>query len=297
MGFPPVVIIMLTCNQKQVTLDCLNSFVDCSYPNKQIVLVDNGSDDGVEAEVNQQFPPVKVLRNAKNMGAAGGRNTGIEYVLRELDFTYVMFMDNDIVVRPDFLSKLVGGLESCENPQVEIASPLLYQMGTENIIDCAGGAQLNFYTGSTQTRGHGEVDTGQYDHEKFPQCVPTTVLMHRRSLERAGSFDVSFDPYGYEDQDMVLRANAGRAPFLFVPEAVVYHLGSKTGFSGYTAEYTQMKGQNMRRFFKRHSTSFQWLCFNMLLPFLSVKTIIRELRRGNAKALFGLIKGFVFGAR
>ena len=292
-----VVIVILTCNQKQVTLDCLNSFAKCSYPNKQILLVDNGSEDGVEAEVMQQFPGVRVLRNEKNLGAAGGRNTGIEYALRELDFTYILFMDNDIVVMPDFLRKLVDGLETCENSSVEIASPLLYQMGTENIIDCAGGAQLNFYTGSTQTRGHGEVDSGQYDHEKFPKCVPTTVLMHRTALERAGGFDVSFDPYGYEDLDMVLRANPGLAPFLFVPGAVVHHLGSKTGFSGYTAEYTQMKGQNMRRFFKRHSTSFQWLCFNLLLPFLSVKTIVRELKRGNVKAIWGLAKGFLCGAK
>ena len=297
MDAPLVVIVILTCNQKQVTLDCLQSFEACPYPNRQIILVDNGSEDGVEEAVNNQFPDVKVLRNEKNLGAAGGRNTGIEYALQHLDFTYIMFMDNDIVVSANFLSTLVKGLESCENPLVEIASPLLYQMGTENLIDCAGGARLNFYTGSTQTRGHGEVDRGQYNREKFPQCVPTTVLMHRRALERAKGFDVSFDPYGYEDLDMVLRANPERNPFLFVPEAVVWHLGSKTGFSGYTAEYTRMKGQNMRRFFKRHSTSFQWLCFNLLLPFLSVKTIIRELRRGNVKAIFGLVKGFLSGAK
>jgi len=297
MDSPLVAIVILTCNQKQVTLDCLNSFTDCPYPNKQILLVDNGSDDGVKDAVNLQFPNVIVLRNEKNLGASGGRNTGIKYARKNLDFTYIMFMDNDIVVQPDFLSKLVYGLESCEDPTVEIASPLLYQMGTEKLIDCAGGAKLNFYTGSTQTRGHGEQDTGQYDADHFPACVPTTVLMHRNALDCAGKFDVSFDPYGYEDLDMVLRANPERNPFLFVPDAVVHHLGSKTGFSGYTAEYTRMKGQNMKRFLKRHATSFQWFCFNLLLPVLSVKTIARELRRGNVKAVFSLAKGFLSGSK
>ncbi len=297
MDSPLVAIVILTCNQKQVTLDCLNSFIDCPYRNKQILLVDNGSDDGVQETVNEQFPDVIVLRNEKNLGAAGGRNTGIEYARQNLDFTYIMFMDNDIVVQPDFLSKLVSGLESCKDPRVEIASPLLYQMGAEKLIDCAGGAKLNFYTGSTQTRGHGKQDIGQYDSDHFPACVPTTVLMHRNALERAGKFDVSFDPYGYEDLDMVLRANPDRAPYLFVPRAVVHHLGSKTGFSGYTAEYTRMKGQNMKRFFKRHATSFQWFCFNLLLPFLSVKTIVRELRRGNVKTILSLAKGFLSGSK
>lgn len=297
MTSPLVAVVILTCNQKKLTLDCLGSLFKSHYEYKQIILVDNGSEDGVQDEVNRQFPHVVVLRNEKNLGAAGGRNTGIEYALQHLEFTYIMFMDNDIVVMPDFLNKLVEGLESCEDSSVEIASPLLYQMGTEKIIDCAGGAKLNFYTGSTQTRGHGEFDTGQYAHEKFPNCVPTTVLMHRKALERAGRFDVSFDPYGYEDIDMVLRANPDMVPFLFVPEAVVYHLGSRTGFSGYTADYTPLKGRNMRRFFKRHATTFQWFCFNLFLPFLSVKTIVRELRRGNVKAILGLAKGFLSGAK
>lgn len=298
MSSPLVAIIILTCNQKKVTLDCLESLAKCPYENKQIILVDNGSEDGVQGEVNQKFPYVIVLRNEKNIGAAGGRNTGIEYALQHIDFMYILFMDNDIIVMPDCVNKLVSGLESCEDPSVEIASPLLYQMGTEKIIDHAGGAQLNFFTGSTQTRGHGECDAGQYDHERFPNCVPTTtVLMHRKALQRAGRFDVSFDPYGYEDLDMILRANPGRAPYLFVPSAVAYHLGSKTGFSGYTPDYTRMKGQNMRRFFKRHATAFQWLCFNLLLPFLSVKTIVREIKQGNVRAIFALVKGFLDGGR
>lgn len=297
MESPLVAIIILTCNQTKVTLDCLNSYNNCKYENKHIIIVDNGSEDDVAAKINSKFEGVTVLRNEKNLGAAGGRNTGIAYAKKHLDFHYIMFMDNDIVVMPNFLTKLVNGLHTCENEAVEIASPMLYQMGTDKTIDCAGGAKLNFYTGSTQTRGHGEEDKGQYNDDFFPNCVPTTVLMRRSALERAGTFDVSFDPYGYEDLDMVLRANPERNPYLFVPDAVVHHLGSKTGFSGYTAEYTKMKGQNMRRFFKRHGSSFQWCCFNMFLPFLSIKTIIRELRRGNVKAIIGLAKGFLSGSK
>ncbi|GAB4332559.1 MAG: hypothetical protein Kow0089_00500 [Desulfobulbaceae bacterium] len=295
MSSPPVVIVTLTCNQKEVTLAFLESVSRCTYDNLRVILVDNGSGDNVREAVEKRFPEVIVLRNETNLGAAGGRNTGIDYAVRNLEFDYIMFMDNDIVVRPDFLDHLVRGLESCADPSVEIASPKLYLMNTERTIDCAGGARLNFYTGSTLTRGHGEEDRGQYDTERFPRCVPTTVLMRRRALERAGRFDVSFDPYGYEDLDFVLRANPHRTPFLFVPEAVVYHLGSKTGFAGYTPEWTKLKGRNMRRFFRRHATNFQWLCFNLLLPLLGMKTVFRELRRGNVRAVLSLARGFLGG--
>ena len=61
MDSPLVAIVILTCNQKKVTLDCLQSFEACHYEHKQIILVDNGSEDGVQAEVNQQFPNVELL--------------------------------------------------------------------------------------------------------------------------------------------------------------------------------------------------------------------------------------------
>jgi len=292
-NLPSVVLVILTCNQKEVTLDCLKSLDASDYPAKEIVLVDNGSNDNTDHVVREKYPYVHIVKNDTNLGAAGGRNSGIHYARETFEFRYIMFMDNDIVVRPDFLTKLVAGLENRDDPSVEIASPMLYQQGTERIIDCAGGAQLNFYTGSTQTRGHGEEDRGQYAHDSYPRCVPTTVLMHRNALDRAGEFDVSFDPYGYEDLDFVLRANIINTPYLFVPSAVVYHLGSKTGFSGYTAEYARVKGKNLRRFLKRHSSSGQWVCFNALLPLLGAKTVMRELRRGNLDAVFSLAKGFL----
>ncbi len=292
-NLPAVVLVILTCNQKEITLQCLESLFHCGYEKKQIVLVDNGSEDGTLGAVKAVFPAVHCLRNETNLGAAAGRNVGIDYATDQCDFEYIMFMDNDIVVAPHFLNKLVEGLIENSDRGIEIASPKLYLMGSDNIIDCAGGAKVNYYTGSTQTRGHGETDAWQYDVEKFPKCVPTTVLMHRRALLRAHHFDVSFDPYGYEDLDMVLRANLPGNPFLFVPESVVYHKGSKTGFSGYSAEYAKVKAANLKRFLKRHSSVLQRFSFYCLLPVLAVKPISREIRKGNFGSVIGLIKGFI----
>lgn len=290
---PLVVFVILTCNQREMTLKCLASLEKCEYPEKKVILVDNGSADGTLQEVEAQFPEVIRLRNETNLGAAAGRNCGIDHAQEHYPFEYLMFMDNDIVVEPDFLTKLVEGQQRYRDHGVIIASPKLFLMDEPAILDCAGGAKVNFYTGSTRTRGHGEEDHGQYDHDPMPDCVPATVLVHRRGIERAVHFDVSFDPYGYEDLDMVLRANAPGTPFLFVPDAVVYHKGSKTGFTGYSEEYTKVKAKNFKRFLKRHSTPLQRLCFFTLLPFLAIKPILRELRKGNIGSVIGLIKGFL----
>ena len=289
---PPVALVILTCNQRDITLQCLQSLAESDYDNMQVVLVDNGSDDDTLHAVKEKFPEIHLIRNETNLGAAGGRNVGIDYAKAQLDFDYIMFMDNDIVVTPTFLTKLIEGLLDSQKTGVEIASPKLYLMGSDKIIDCAGGAKVNFYLGSTQTRGHGEKDIGQYDNNNFPKCVPTTVLMHKNALMRAEKFDISYDPYGYEDLDMVLRANIPGNPFLFVPEAVVYHKGSKTGFEGYTAEYAKVKATNFKRFLKRHSSPVQRMAFFSLLPFLAIKPITRELLKGNFRSIIGLVKGF-----
>jgi len=65
--------------------------------------------------------------------------------------------------------------------------------------------------------------------------------MHRGISENADRFDIAFDRYGCEDLDMDVRTNLARSPFLFVPKAVVYHLGSKTEFYAYTAAYVRVK--------------------------------------------------------
>ena len=293
---PSVALVILTWNQKDTTLKCLESLKACDYTNLTVILVDNGSEDGTSDCVIRSYPNVVLLRNEENEGASAGRNTGIEYANMHISYSYIMFIDNDTEVRPDFLTKLVESLETCEDSRVQIASPMIYQIGTEKTIDSAGGSRVNFFTGSTQTRGHGELDKGQYQHKIFSRSVPTTaVILHKKAMERAGSYDVSFDPYGYEDLDMVLRANKKNTPYLFVPNSIVYHLGSRTGFKTYSNEYAATKGKNMRRFFKRHSTPFQWVCFNVLLPFLSIKTIARELSKGNVRTVWALAKGFFRG--
>ena len=294
---PLVAIVTLTCNQKEVTLQCLESLSACDYTNRKVVLVDNGSSDNVVAEVEKSFPDVTCLRSETNQGAAGGRNIGIDHAVQEIPFDYIMFIDNDTVVQPNFLDKLVDGLVQWRDKGVSIASSMIYSMGTEKEIDCAGGAMVNFYTGSTQTRGHGEIDSGQYSNESFPKAVPTTaIIMDRQTLEKGRHYDVAFDPYGFEDLDMVIRCQGGTGPFLFVPDSIVYHKGTKTGFTGYTGEYAQLKAKNMMLFLKRHATPWQWFCFNLVVPLLGIRTVLREIAKGNFGAVAGLVKGY-FGSK
>jgi hypothetical protein len=285
---PLVVALVLTWNQKEDTLRCLRSFQSVDYRKLEVVLVDNGSNDGTRESVNNEFPSVHVVSNPFNSGVAGGRNIGIDYANRHFAYDYLLYIDNDTLVTRDFIHPLVEALET--NASIGIAAPKLYTLDEEGVLDSAGGANVNFWTGSTGRRGYGEIDRGQYDTPDTPPCVPAGIALVRRAvIDKCGGFDTEFNPYGPEDLDFSLRAKAHGFTFRYVPASVIYHKGNKTGFNTYTPEYAAIKGRNLRRFMKRHATKFQWFCFNGLLPLLALRTIVREIARGNAKAPFQLL--------
>jgi hypothetical protein len=69
---PWVTIIVLNWNGLADTLECLESLAGLDYPTYEVVVVDNGSSDGVGPVVRQRFPTMTVLENGENLGYAGG---------------------------------------------------------------------------------------------------------------------------------------------------------------------------------------------------------------------------------
>lgn len=292
-GQPLVVIALLSWNQRDDTLRCLESLHAITYPSTRILLVDNGSEDGTEQAVAERFPDVRVLRNPQNVGAAKGRNHAIDDARSHDAFAYMLFIDNDTVVTPGFLEPLVEAHRADES--VGLASAKLHKLLEPGVIDDGGGCRVNFYTGSTQRAGSGEVDRGQYDRPAAPGSVPNTgcLLVSRDAIESCEGFDTGLDPFGFEDLDFSLRAMEQGHAFRFVPESLVYHKGNMTGFGGYTAEYAKLKGRNLRRFLARHATPWQRLCFHALLPLLALRTVAREVVRGNPWAPFRLMIAYL----
>src|SRR5205823_1889527 len=109
--WPRVGIIILNWNSYQVTSECLLSLRKLNYPNTEIVLVDNGSSDDSADRLQNEFPEIRVLRNPENLGFPGGNNVGIRYVL-DRGADYLLLLNNDTVVQPDFLRELVQVAES-----------------------------------------------------------------------------------------------------------------------------------------------------------------------------------------
>jgi GT2 family glycosyltransferase len=109
-----VAVIILNWNQPEFTIDCVKSVLRQSYKDFQIVVVDNASTDDSVKRFESSFgknKKVKIIKNKKNDGYAGGNNVGVKLSKSK----YVVILNNDTEVEKDWLEYLVKGVKSSRN--------------------------------------------------------------------------------------------------------------------------------------------------------------------------------------
>jgi len=110
MNNPKVSIIIVNWNGKHLLKNCLTSVFNQTYPNYEVVLVDNASTDGSVEYVKKNFPKTKIIVNEENLGWSGGNNIGIEKTDGEL----IVLLNNDTIVDENWLEELVKAVTSDE---------------------------------------------------------------------------------------------------------------------------------------------------------------------------------------
>ena len=111
-------------------------------------------------------------------------------------------------------------------------------------------------------------------------------------FQQLRGFDPLFGPFGPEDIDFSLRLQKSGYKAMYIPKAVGYHQVSHTFGEGYSEEYARHKSRHWLLFMRRHATLGQKIAFFLLgAPYLAVQVFIREARRGNFRAVRGLIAG------
>ena len=287
-----VVVIILTYKQREKTLACLSALLGCEDIPFKVLVWDNGSQDDTLAAVRAEFPTVLTYYSEDNLGVAGGRNASSQFAIRKYGVTHLLFLDNDILVEPGF----VGGLyEPFENvAQLGQTQAKLRFMHDRGLINDGGGAQISFVFWRVKPVGFGELDKGQYDSPK--PCISCGGAMMVRSdlFQKLNGFDPLFGPFGPEDLDFSLRLQKSGYQAMYIPKAVGYHQVSHTFGAGYSEEYAQHKSRHWLLFMRRHASFGQKIAFYLFgAPILIVQVILREVRRGNWKAIRGLAQGLL----
>jgi hypothetical protein len=242
-------IIVLTWNERELTLSCLESLrhIEGSKTDVRTVVVDNGSTDNTPQAVRDRFSHVVVLETGENLGYAGGNNVGICYALKR-GADAVCILNNDVEVAPDFLVPLI---EAVGDERGGVATPLIAEMKDKQRT-WALGAKVDWQRGTVRRLHAGEpvaalVDFAPFDVDVAPGAA---MLVRREVFERVGLLDEDFYLY-YEEGDWSLRVRASGYWIKAVPASLVYHhVSAALGTRSPIIDYYMLR--NQLRFVYRH---------------------------------------------
>lgn len=217
-----VSIILVNWNGYKYTRDCLESLVNVKSPMFQAVVVDNGSTDSSVTKLREDFTDVIYLENKENLGFTGGNNVGIEWSLNN-GFDYILLLNNDTVVKPNFLTELMNAFEA--NQEVGAVQPLIFA-GSEGNAIWNGGSYINKWTGLTRTI---KDDSKILNASKYVDWLTgCCILTSAEIIRKIGPLREEFFAY-YEDVEWSMRLKEAGFKLLLQPTSQLHHIGGASG--------------------------------------------------------------------
>ena len=302
MNHPKVSIIILNWNGLKETIECLESLKKITYPNYEVIVVDNGS-KGNDAEVlEEKFGNyIHLIRNDRNYGYTGGNNIGIRYALNNSSPDYFLILNNDVVVAPDFLSQMIKVAQS--DTSIGIVGPKTRLYNAPDRLQLVW-LEVDMRKGRTICVGSGEVDEGQYDDVKEIDYIQgSCFLVKRQVFQNIGLFDESYFCY-WDETDYCFRARKADYKIVYTPHAKIWHKKSvrlkpwyktlrrrdQVNTPPYLVYYMT---RNNFKFMKKHATKGEYHSF--LLYFFGYRfwftTGVCLIYRRNVKELIAFYRG------
>ena len=195
----------------------LSSFREVTYPNYEIIIVDNGSPTEKPDSIKERYPEINLIVSKENLGFAGGNNLGI----KQAKGKYLLMLNNDTEVEPDFLDSLVDLMES--DSKIGIVSPKIYFYYEDNVIQYAGCSKMNPITSRAFFRGYHQKDDGKYNEVIETHAPHGACMMFRNSLvEEIGLFYEGYFLY-YEEFDFAARVKNHGLKIYCQPNSIIQH--------------------------------------------------------------------------
>jgi len=284
-------VVIPTYNRADDLIACLDSLLKADILNKQIVVIDNHSQDDTVAMVKQHHPEIHLITLEENLGASGASNIGFDYVLGQ-QAKYILRLDSDTLVDQNFWKPLLTQAE--ENPSVSVLSPKIYYNDPPDEIWFAGAERHPWHFGATNDHRH-EKDAPRNSHKREVDYVwGAAMLIKNEVLKKTRGFDPNFFIY-YEEVDFCLRVQALGYKLLFVPDAYVWHKVGSSANNAWTAYHWNRSKMLLYRKHARNAFHLIYLlCYTWLYAFLSPLVMGKT---GNRGPLRDAIKGIRAGLK
>jgi len=212
--------VVLNYRRPEETAACVDALRGSAPPPSSVIVVDNHSGDGSAAWLRRALPHAQIVESGKNLGYAGGMNTGLRRALLT-DAAYILVLNSDTLVDGGTMASLVNELE--RDPSAGAATGTFYYHPETTRIWYAGG-ELAWRRANAVTRHSLPARDGRSSAEAHRVSFVTgcAIMFRAATLRSSGLFDERFFMY-QEDAELCARfINRGHR-LLYVPRAVLYH--------------------------------------------------------------------------
>jgi hypothetical protein len=284
--------VIVTWNQRDETLDCLDSLRQATHPNLRLIVIDNGSSDGTASAIRAEYPSAQLLRNETNRGFAAAVNQGTRHALAQ-GAEFVFWLNNDTIVGREALAAL---LAETGRERAGILIPLITYFDQPQVVWSAG-ADLNPLTLEVRGDTRGMLDRGQW-HEVLDRQHATAcaALIPRSTLEKVGLLDERFFYY-YDDADYSLRVTRAGLRILFVPRARVQHKVARASGGVDTPYHRYWMGRSSAIYFRKHVRGWRWAVVAPYRLASAVRTTARLLLQRKSATAAAYVRGLRDGLR
>jgi GT2 family glycosyltransferase len=260
---PLVSIITINYNHSYVTSQLLDSLRKVTYPELEILVIDNNSQDDDPAILKQSYPEIELILSPENLGFAGGNNLGI----RKARGKYILMLNNDTEVDAGFLEPLVAKLES--DSSIGAVSPKIRFFHTRDTLQYAGSSPLNPYTIRSHGRGYGSRDTGQFEKDTRTSFVHGAAMMvPMEVIRKVGLLAECYFLY-YEELDFAERIRRAGYALWYIHNSLVWHKESVS-----TGKMSPLKTYYMNRarilYLRRNISGFRYPIAVLYQVFIAV---------------------------
>jgi len=219
-------IVTLNWNGLELIKNCLSSVYKQTYTNFSVYLTDNGSTDGSVEFIKKNYPQIDFKELGRNTGFAKASNEGIRLALSDPDVEYIVCLNNDTIVDPQWLQALIDQVDY-EKKIDMVASLALFEDGNVQSAGLFFDKNLMGAKVGGLSRGYGENPSLHAQVKEVFAPSAGACLYTRRMLEDVGLFDEDFFIYD-EDFDLGLRAKNKGYRCVFTPFSKLIHLHSRS---------------------------------------------------------------------
>lgn len=264
-------IIIPSFNGKDLLEKCIPSLLEAiKYDNKdhEIIIVDNGSDDGTEEFINNEFPFIRLMKIEQRLGFSKACNIG----LKESNKKFIILLNNDMIVKKEFISTLVDSYYS-QKDVFAVTSQIFFWDETKPRME-TGKTYAKFIKGTLILKHDNNIDMN-VTSQNILYAGGGSSLYDRQKLLSLGGLDEIFSPFYVEDVDISYRAWKRGWKVLLNPNSIVLHKHRGTIGKYYSKKYIDTIVQkNLLIFAWRNFSDIDYLflhyCYLILRLFKSI---------------------------